>query len=195
MLDGELGYIDTPLQGNKRPPGVVWCADNGCFNEKTFSTDRWWTWLQANTHDLPTCKFATAPDVVGNHHATLARSLPWLPRIRHLGYPAAFVAQDGATPDNMPWHDCDAVFIGGTTDFKLGPDARDIIAEARKQQKWVHAGRVNSKRRYFAFAHLGADSCDGTYLVFGPEVNLPKLLSWVRELKHSPTLYPAGEHL
>jgi hypothetical protein len=29
MRAGHLGYIDTPKQGNTRPAGVLWCADNG----------------------------------------------------------------------------------------------------------------------------------------------------------------------
>lgn len=189
MLAGTLGYIDTPLQGNKRPDGVVWCADNGCFNSATFDEDRWWAWLERNSVDAGTCKFATAPDVVGDHEATLVRSLPWLPRIRALGYPAAFVAQDGATPGTVPWDEFDALFIGGTNDFKLGPDARDLIGAALDRGKWVHCGRVNSRSRYMAFAALGCHSCDGTYLVFGPSVNLPKLLSWIRHRDESPELF------
>ncbi len=26
MLDGKIGYIDTPAQGNRRPAGVTWCV-------------------------------------------------------------------------------------------------------------------------------------------------------------------------
>lgn len=200
MLDGRLGYIDTPLQGNKRPAGVVWCADNGCFNDATFDEDRWWRWLEKNAVDAATCKFATAPDVMGDHAATLIRSRPWLPKIRQLGYPAAFVAQDWATPETMPWDEFDALFVGGTTEFKLGPQARAVIIEAKKRGMWVHAGRVNSRRRYQHFAAPiiaddgetilgGCDSCDGTYLVFGPDINLPKLLSWIEDHHRTPDLF------
>lgn len=80
-----FGYIDTPLQGNKRPPGVMWCADNGCFNDQRFTIERWWKWLQKNADDIDLCYFATAPDVVGDHEATLERS-------RH-NDPAKFAAQ------------------------------------------------------------------------------------------------------
>lgn len=199
MLNGTLGYIDTPLQGNKRPAGVTWCADNGCYNEATFDIDRWWGWLEKNSHDAATCVFATAPDVVGSHEQTVKRSLPWLQRIRDLGYPAAFVAQDGSQPDNVPWDKFDALFLGGTNDFKLGPDARALIPEAKKRGKWVHVGRVNSRKRYLAFASpllsggfgdgKGCDSCDGTYLVFGPSINLPKLLSWIEHHQQEPELF------
>lgn len=199
MLKGTLGYIDTPRQGNKRPDGVIWCADNGCFNEATFDEEHWWKWLEKHSHDAPTCKFATAPDVVGDHQATLVRSLPWLPRIRALGYPAAFVAQDGAEPDTVPWDEFDALFVGGSTEFKLGPDAKRLIGAAKKRGKWVHIGRVNSRKRYLAFSSplvagedidgRGCDSCDGTYLVFGPAINLPKLLSWIQHREETPELF------
>lgn len=192
MISGDLGYIDTPRQGNKRPEGVQWCADNGCFNDATFDENQWWEWLTRNKHDAAQCRFATAPDVMGDHEATLKRSAPWLPKIRELGYPAALVAQDGATPDNLPWNEFDAIFIGGTTDFKLSQTAIDIIVEGKRRKKWVHVGRINSRRRYRRFAVI-ADSCDGTYLVFGPDINLPKLLTWVKEHQNSPALFDLKE--
>ena len=34
MREGSLGFIDTPAQGNVRPDGVMWCADNGCFSDR-----------------------------------------------------------------------------------------------------------------------------------------------------------------
>lgn len=179
MEAGVIGYIDTPAQGNKRPPGVAWCADNGAFSDK-FDEGKWWRFLEANTYAAADCLFAVAPDVVGDHDATLARSLPWLPKIRALGYPAAFVLQDGATAETIPWDDFDALFIGGSTDYKLSAAAREFATEAKVRGKWVHMGRVNSERRFRYARAIGCDSADGTYLTFGPDVNLPKLLSWVR---------------
>jgi hypothetical protein len=41
---------------------------------------------------------------------------------------------------------------------------------------------VNSRKTYRYFQAIGGDSCDGTYVVFGPDINLPKLLGWVREI-------------
>jgi hypothetical protein len=183
MRAGTLAYIDTPAQGNRRPPGLIWVCDNGAFSDK-FDETKWWRFLTANAYAAADCLFAVAPDVVGDHAATLARSLPWLPKIRALGYPAAFVLQDGASADTIPWDDFDALFIGGSTEYKLGAAAREIAAEAKRRGKWLHVGRVNSKRRFdyagaaYELGGLGADSCDGTFLVYGPTVNLPKLLSW-----------------
>ena len=178
MRRGHLGYIDTPAQGNARPGGVAWCADNGCFGRGYPGDEAWLAWL--SSMDPAGCAFATAPDVVGDAAATLERSAPWLPRIRALGYPAALVAQDGLEELPVPWDDFDVLFIGGSTDWKLGPHARALTAEAKRRGKWVHMGRVNSRRRYEYARRIGCDSVDGTYLTFGPDTNLPKLLSWVR---------------
>lgn len=179
MLDGRLGFIDTPAQGNKRPEGVTWCADNGCYSDK-FDEAKWWRFLVANAVASETCLFAVAPDVVGDAAATLGRSLPWLPKIRSLGYPVAFVAQDGFEHINVPWDDFDCLFIGGTDTFKLGPLGRAAVRQAKARGKWVHMGRVNSNKRWLYADAIGCDSVDGTYLTRGPDINLPKLLAWTR---------------
>lgn len=181
MREGRLGFIDTPAQGNARPGGIVWCADNGCFGKGYPGDAEWFGWLERHAVDAATCAFAVAPDVVGDAAATLERSLPWLPRIRGLGYPAALVAQNGLESMSVPWDAFDVLFIGGDTDWKLGRHARRLILEAKKRGKWVHMGRVNSARRYRYAQHVGCDSVDGTFLTFGPDVNLPKLLAWDRE--------------
>jgi hypothetical protein len=188
MLAGVLGYIDTPEQGNSRPDGVTWCADNSCFSDR-FDENKWWSWLVKHSGQASSCRFATAPDVVGDAAATLARSLPWLPRIRELGYPVAFVAQDGIESTVVPWDDFDCLFIGGSTEFKLGPVARECASEAKRRGKWLHMGRVNSLKRFRYADSIGCDSVDGTFLVFGPEKNLPRLLSWVTELDERPALF------
>lgn len=179
MSSGTLGFIDTPAQGNKRPEGVEWCADNGCFNDKAFSYSTWWAWLEANAAHADTCVFATAPDVVGDATATIERSRPWLPKIRALGYPAAFVAQDGLEHLHVPWDEFDVLFIGGTTEWKLGAYVRTLVSEAKARGVHVHMGRVNSLRRFRYAEAIGCDSVDGTYLTFGPDENLPKLMHWV----------------
>jgi len=179
MMDaGVIGYIDTPAQGNLRPGNVRWCADNGAFSD-AFVETKWWRFLVANAHAAATCLFAVAPDVVGDAVATEARSTPWLPKIRALGYPVAYVAQDGLENLTVPWDDFDALFIGGSTDWKLGPAARDLVAQAKARGKWVHMGRVNSRKRYRYAQSIGCDSVDGTFLTFGANMNLPKLLTWV----------------
>lgn len=191
MHAGTLGYIDTPAQGNKRPAGVTWCADNGAFSDK-WDANKWWRFLEANASDAATCLFAALPDVVGDWSATLDRSLPWLPKVKQLGYPVAIVLQDGATAETVPWEQVEAVFVGGATAWKLGPDARALVAEAKRRGLWVHMGRVNSERRLRYAAHIGCDSADGTFLTFGPDVNLPRVQAWLRGVNDQGDLFGAA---
>lgn len=184
---GVIGVMTNPKIGNFRDPAWAWAADNGCFNAKTYVGDgAWFAWL---TRQDPTgCLFAVAPDVVADHEATIARSLPWLARIRSADFPAAFVLQNGATVDSVPWDAFDVAFIGGDDAFKLG-GADHLIAEAQARGKAVHVGRVNSDRRFQRFALMGVDSCDGTFLAFGPETNTPRLLAWIRRHATQPALW------
>ena len=181
MTTGAFDMIATPKQGNKVPPGATWCADNGCYGKGYPGDDAWLAWLGTFTpEERARCLFAVAPDVVGDAAATLARSLPWLPKIRDLGYFAALVAQDGLEALEIPWDSFDCLFIGGTTEWKLGPWPIILVAEAKARGKWTHMGRVNSEKRFRYAAKIGCDSADGTFLAFGPDVNLPRLLAWLR---------------
>jgi len=56
-----------------------------------------------------------------------------------------------------------------------------LIAEAKRRGKWAHMGRVNGRSRLLAAVGAGCDSVDGTYLAFGPDTNLPKLLRWLSD--------------
>ncbi len=178
-----LGLMLTPEIGN-RPDlsSTPWAGDNGCFaHPERFDLDRYLAWLTARP--AATCLFAVAPDVVGDAAATLERSAPVLPIIRSLGYRAALVAQDGLEALAIPWDTFDVLFIGGSTAWKLSPAAVELTREAKRRGKWVHVGRVNSYRRLRLFAEAGADSADGTFLAFGPDKNLPKVLRWLQRLE------------
>lgn len=189
MEAGTIGLIDTPAQANQsntdrvHAAGVPWCADNGAFSDR-FDERKWWAFLLRRQPWASTCLFAAAPDVVGDAAATLTRSVPWLPKIRALGYPAALVAQDGLEHLTVPWDDFDVLFIGGTDQFKLGHHAIRLAEEARRHGKRVHVGRVNSDKRFRFAARpypfgLGADTADGTFLTFAPDHNLGRLLRWL----------------
>jgi hypothetical protein len=193
MQAGALGMIATPAQGNALPAGVSWCADNGCFGKGYPGDAAWLAWLATYTaEERARCAFATAPDVVGDAVATLARSAPHLPAIRQLGYPAALVAQDGLENLPVPWDSFDALFIGGSTKWKLGAAARALTAEAKARGKHVHMGRVNSRRRLHYADAIGCDTADGTFLTFGPNVNLARLSGWLRDLDDQAALWQAG---
>ena len=182
MTDGRLACIATPKQGNRIPDDALVCLDNGVFGKGYPGDDAWLAWVTKHQPIADRVLFVVAPDVVGDAAATLERSRPFLPIIRELGLPAAFVAQDGAETVGVPWDDFDVLFIGGTTDWKLGPHAAELIREAKRRGRWVHAGRVNSKRRFAHFELLGCDSADGTYIAFGPDTNLPNVLHWTQSL-------------
>jgi hypothetical protein len=153
--------------GQRPPVGQPWAADNGRFSAPENYTDEGYlAWLA--TMPAESCLFATAPDVVGDAAATLAMSAPMLSRIRAAGYRVAFVGQDGQEDLPVPWDDFDALFIGGTTAWKLGPGAEALAREAKRRGKWVHMGRVNSLRRMRYAESIGCDSADGTVLKHDP---------------------------
>jgi len=131
MTAGLLDYIDTPAQGNVRLPGVTWCADNGCFGKGYPGDAAWLGWLAANAKDADSCRFATAPDVVGDAAATLERSAPWMPAMRALGYPVAFVAQNGLEHLDVPWDAFDVLFVGGCAECAEHGPTLDPIKTGR----------------------------------------------------------------
>jgi hypothetical protein len=180
MRDGLLGLIATPAGGSPPRPGIDWCADNACYAGKYPGDQRYLDWLTRHRPHADRCAFATAPDVVLNAAATLHRSVPMLERIRAAGYPAALVAQDGLERLAVPWDTFDVLFLGGSTDWKLSPAAAQVVREATGRGLPVHMGRVNSRRRMRYAASIGCRSADGTYLAYGPDRNLPTLLSWLR---------------
>lgn len=181
MTAGRLACMTTPAQGNRVPDGAWWAADNGVYGTGYPGDEAWLEWLTTRPYDRGRCLFATAPDVVGDAAATLARSRRWLPVLRSLGYRAGFVAQDGAQDAGVPWDDVDALFLGGSTGWKLSGHAERLARAARDRGKWVHMGRVNSWRRWQVAEAWGCDSCDGTYLAFGPDQLLPAVLGWAAQ--------------
>jgi hypothetical protein len=186
----DTGYMLTLMIGNKVDfNGTLWAADTGCFNQpEKYDQEKYLRWLRERASYSRRCLFATAPDVVGDAVATMDKSLPMFPLLRAEGYRAALVAQDGLEDLDIPWDDFDCLFMGGTTSWKLSETAYQLAVEAENRGKWTHQGRVNSWRRLKAAAVSGYDSADGTYLVFGPDVNLPKLEGWLNSLNNQPVM-------
>jgi len=190
-LTPELGLLHTP----RDPRGAAvlgryphWAADTGCFHRPDeFDLDEYLGWLEG----LPfreRCLFATAPDVVGDAAATLELAGPCLPDIRMLGLRGALVAQDGLEALPVPWDWFDCLFLGGSTAWKLSEGALALAGEARERGKWVHMGRVNSLRRLRLAEIAGCHSADGSFLAFGPDTNLPRLLGWLGTMRRQPIL-------
>lgn len=185
-----LPVMLTPMMGNALPEGVPWAADTGCFNQPDkHDDDRYIGWLKDRAYAAGRCLFATAPDVVGDAEATLIRSLPMLSRVRDAGYVAALVGQDGLESLDVPWDAFGALFVGGTTQWKLSEATYGLVCEAKERGKWCHMGRVNSLRRLKAAQVGGYDSADGTFLAFGPDKNLPRLRHWLKEVQLQPPLF------
>lgn len=171
--------------------GVTFALDNGCFGRGWVGERKWLAWLARLAPHTDRCLFATAPDVVGDAAATLARSRPHLATIRQLGYPASLVAQEGLDTLPIPWEEFDVLFLGGRdTAWKLGPIAASIITQALHRHKKVHFGRCNSAKRWRYAQSLGCHSADGTFLIYAPQANLARFRRWTTAER--PIGKPAG---
>jgi hypothetical protein len=212
MTAGLLGCMTTPAQGNILPRGAWYACDNGKFGKGWPGHARWMTWLRETVerYGADRCLWAVAPDVPFDAAGTIEESRPWLSKIRALGIPAAFAAQDSCEDGLMPgWDEFDVLFLGGGAQckpcgyegqgWKTSPKARrtycptcrrriyewkeslaaaDLAAEAVARGKKVHMGRVSSETRVRHAIAIGCSTKDGTYLRFGADENLPKLLGW-----------------
>lgn len=164
-----------------RQSGAWWAVDNAVFGGK-FDPARWERWLRAVPRATRlTCLFAVAPDVLhrsedgavyGDPEATYALSPTYFPLLRSLAYRVAFVSQDGATRDLVPWDEIDCLFIGGSDAWKLSDQSIALIREAQERGLWTHMGRCQARESIggrIAAAHaLGMDSGDGTVLARDP---------------------------
>lgn len=70
---------------------------------------------------------------------------------------------------HIHWDLIDALFIGGSTAWKLGPQVRILIQEARRLGKWVHMGRVNGDPRIKYAFYQQCDSVDGGRIRYAPD--------------------------
>tara|TARA_R110000764_G_scaffold234695_1_gene328722 strand:+ start:184 stop:741 length:558 start_codon:yes stop_codon:yes gene_type:complete len=180
MKASNIGLMSSP-NISYETRGWIWAADNGCFSDKWDST-QWLAWLNRKAGAL----FATVPDVVGDAAATRLRWDEWHATVAASGHLPAYVLQDGQDDVDVPWDDAACVFIGGSTEYKLSESARRHAAEARRRGLWVHMGRVNSYKRLSMAADWGCNSADGTLLAFGPDILVPKLLSWITRIHTEP---------
>jgi hypothetical protein len=148
--------------------GRPWAADNDCF--QGLDPDGYRRMLRT----LPTGGlFVTVPDVVADHQATLRMWRRWAPYVRSLGHRPAFVLQDGCERFGQVPADAAAVFVGGTTVYKLAPETATIVAEANATGKWTHMGRVNTRRRIRYAKAIECRSIDGTAFARFTDTHLP----------------------
>jgi hypothetical protein len=212
-LSGELMQLRHPLLGCMRTPennrgvpaGMPWAGDCGlkvATSTDPSEVDRYLRWLDGL--DRVDCLFAVTPDVLGDAEACWRQSAPLLPRIRALGYPAAFVAQDGFDPEAVDWSAFDVLFIGGRPSSNRNVPTNErkrlanlewkrserggyaAIAEGKRRGKWVHVGRVNGGPFLTNLAAAGADSADGTNLTWN---NFrARTLGWLDRLAVQPPM-------
>lgn len=172
-----MGCLQVPRSldtlGTIQNYSVPWAADNGAFTN--FCRSKYISMLD-RLKEYPPGMWVTAPDVVEDHWSTCCLFESWEPYLRERGFPVAFVAQDGATIDTIPWKRMECLFIGGSDSFKLGLQAFRLIEAAKVRKKLVHMGRVNSLRRLrYAWAS-GCDSVDGSSFTMYPNVHLYRAL-------------------
>jgi hypothetical protein len=163
-LASSVGFLVSP-RGGHAPSKVlqntqIWAMDNDCFNG--LNEKRFIKMLELWRGIYPSPKFVSVPDVVGDSAATLRLFSHWNPIIRQMGYPSALVAQDGLAIGMVEWDKIAAIFVGGTTKFKLSVQSADLCREAKLRGKWVHMGRVSTLRRTIFAMRLGCDSIDGS---------------------------------
>ena len=179
LAAGTIGLLNTPATSYTLDGVRVWAVDNGCFTGAYPGDDDYLGWLARYDDHRARCLFVAVPDVIGDGPATLANFPTMAGRIKAAGWPVALVGQDGMEHLDVPWHLVDWLFVGGSTEWKMCHGAAALIRQAQAHGKRVHVGRVNSATRFALFAGMGCDTADGTYLAFGPDVNAPKLRSWM----------------
>jgi hypothetical protein len=181
-----VGRLVSPRSGNLVRPGERWAGDNDAF--KAWDERRFLRML-GRLDGVPGCLFVAAPDVVGDARATRDRFEDWRPEVTGRGFPVALVGQDGAEDLDLDWAAFDAFFVGGSTGWKLSAAAADLCREAGRRGKWLHVGRVNTRRRLRIAHDLGADSVDGTGWSMFPDKYLERDLPFLAGLHRQPLLF------
>jgi hypothetical protein len=188
-----LGVLQTPHNGNRLCSlPLPWACDNAAFSRP--DDDRFWrlaieAWGM-NRHSPPL--WVAVPDVVASHTQTLRlfgwwRDY-WQSELGQIPFPLAFVLQDGCIAAEVPWDEIAAVFVGGSTKFKLR-HSEPLIREAQARKKLVHIGRVNTLQRLRFAYDVGADTVDGTAFSMFPSIKIPWAVKYLQSLQKSRTLF------
>lgn len=185
-----LGVLLTPGNGNREwwPSDTAWACDNDCFqglNPPAYLR------MLARVHGFTSRPaWVSCPDVVGDVEATERNYHRWSPMLRAIGMPVAWVMQDGF--DRFKWNriasnylDLAAVFVGGSTRWKLSDGAARLTLEAHEAGLLCHWGRVNSWKRIAYLCRgmrdgrLWCDTIDGTGWVRFSDINIPKAIRFI----------------
>lgn len=158
--DPHIGFLITPRARWLPDPAYPWAADNDAYSG--FDADAYRQMID-RVAGIEGCMFATLPDVVGDHLATFDMADEWLPELEGR-FPIGLVAQDGMSIADLDWWSAaiHCLFIGGSTEWKMGRDAARLVMRAKQLGLLVHMGRVNSARRLRYAMALGCDTVDGS---------------------------------
>ena len=160
-----LGRLAVPIAYGRfddtAAAGIAWAADNGCYHRLD---EPGLARLLAALDGVLGCRFVACADFVGDADATLG-SGAW---------------GGGGSTDSpsrraggrhhrrpCPMGRAAAVFVGGTTEFKLSPRPPSWSPRPARGA-WTHMGRVNSDRRIAYAKAIGCDSIDGSNGGAGP---------------------------
>lgn len=187
---GVVGCLSVPAEGNSFPAdGVPWACDNGCFGG--LDGPRWLRFLGRLAAHGRKPVWVSCPDALCDPGETWRRYLVWSPVLRELGLPVALVLQDGCEamrywyPIRASFADLAAVFVGGSTAWKLSAEAYRLTREAHEAGLLVHFGRVNTRRRIRDIALAArsglcwCDTIDGGAATRWGDVNIPKLVRFI----------------
>lgn len=189
VYPNHLGFLMTPNIGNSVAGFVEtklpWACDNAAFSH--FDPNSFRRMLRS-VRKLPGLLWIVCPDVVADPHATLRWFDEWYEEVSEAG-PVGFVSQDRADETKIPWNRFACLFVGGTDDWKLSQRSADLCREAKNLGKYLHFGRVNSRRRLQACYDLKADSVDGRQWAAWSKTHLGWGLQFVANLDRQPVLW------
>lgn len=180
-------YPDLGMLVSPRDFRQPWCPNYACDNDcyRHSNTPGWWEsggeakWLKmlervaaANHEAAPL--FCALPDVVADWERTIERAYHYRATVERYDFKTAICLQDGCEWKDVNDFAPDAVFVGGTREWKWH-NCRQII-HMFKGRYWVHVGKVNGWRAIRMVRQWGADSADGTGLARHFDEVLPQVL-------------------
>jgi hypothetical protein len=187
-----VGMLDAPRSRHQlfiHRTGCTWAGDNGAYSADGFRLEWYHRMLRGAKSNRERCLFIVAPDTVGDADATLAQFREWEPELHRADWPVAFVSQDGLTSAMIPWDSLECFFVGGTDAWKLSQPSVALMRQAKERRKWLHVGRVNTRKRVMFCHHVGADSFDGTTFAIHPDGAARWILPMLRSLSVQPELF------
>lgn len=157
---GKVGWLFGPSSYKTPRDYLPFALDNDAYaawkNGTEWNRELWIAFMEKVKATGKTPLWVLVPDKVADRNATLGKWNQFSPVVSKFGWPLAFAAQDGMTPDDVP-NNAEIVFIGGTTTWKWR-----TLPMWTKHFPRVHVGRVTTGTRLEIAERCGAESVDGT---------------------------------